>query len=264
MTDFPLRFAGSGNPIPPTISDRKILRAKRFSTAAIACIVQFFVAVGLAAWLHPHIPVFLVVFTVAMPVGGVGFGVLGRRNHAVVRAPRRANVAVRIGVVLVIGVIGILILLPNLCRTREPALVGKCHANIRNIWAGIQTYRQAHGGEYPPTLAALIVDPATGYPPDILVCPSNLNDSPADRHASAADLASQLEDPHHVSYVYVPPTFAGATVPQVILYERAENHHGAHLHVLYSDGQINYITVQEAKDLLPGFEAPASPAESRW
>jgi hypothetical protein len=218
----------------------------------------------LITWrLHPHIPDVLRVLLVALPVSGAILGLAGRRR--VPRDERRgANIVARVALVLVLFIFGIGLFLSSLCGgSREGAQVTRCKNNLSNIWLVIDSYTKSHGGNYPPTLEALVSDPSVGMSPELLLCPASNDSLPMG--SSRADMIDKLQnEPGHVSYVYVLPTVSPGTPPaadEVLLYEHPENHHRhGHLHVLFRNGEIRYLTRSEANALIPDLaNAPAPP-----
>ncbi len=152
--------------------------------------------------------------------------------------------------IIVIGAMLISVMLPSLCRAREPANRIKCASNLRQIGQAIWQYAQANSGHYPPSLAILLKqgDLAT----DVMVCPSS-NELPAsatDAAGAAKELetAEKNEDGHEscLSYIYVGRGQTIATVSEntIVAYEPMDNHNDAGTNVLFGDGHVEWMTKQ--------------------
>jgi prepilin-type processing-associated H-X9-DG protein len=149
--------------------------------------------------------------------------------------------------IIVIGVMAISVLLPSLCRAREPANRVKCANNLRQIGLAITDYARDNGGQYPPSLAVLL--PLEDLVPNVLVCPST-NDQASlatDTAGIVADLeAAETNAPGHkdcLSYVYVGRGLNTHTVSEavVVAYESLDNHGGDGTNVLFGDGRVEWI-----------------------
>jgi prepilin-type processing-associated H-X9-DG protein len=130
------------------------------------------------------------------------------------------------------------LLLPSLCRAREPANRIKCASNERQIGAAILLYAQEHGGRFPDRLEEVLL--AGEVPAEGFVCPSS-NDEKAPG-ATVQEAAVNLSKPHHLSYVYVGRALTTAAPPQTpVLYEYLDNHDNDGVNVLFADGHVEFV-----------------------
>lgn len=148
---------------------------------------------------------------------------------------------------IVIGVMGVAVFLPSLCRPRETANRVKCASNLRQIGQAILIYANAHGGQYPPSLATLAE--STDVAPEMMICPSSndVKSLAADAAGVVADLtAAETNAPGHkpcLSYVYVGRDFNAKTVKEteIVAYEPLENHEGQGTNALFGDGHVEFF-----------------------
>ena len=174
--------------------------------------------------------------------------------------PRRRWTPVRllawtVGVVAAFGLLGS-ILLPNLCRAREPANRAKCASNLHQIGLGILLYQQDNGQAYPDTLGRLVLTEQIGA--DVFVCPASADEkSPATQPAEMAADVDGGAAKHHCSYVYLGRGLSGnvpATMP--IVYERLDDHDDDGCNVLFGDGHAEWLTRDGAAAVLPAGAVP--------
>ena len=149
--------------------------------------------------------------------------------------------------ILVVGGMLISVMLPSLCRAREPANRVKCASNLKQIGLAITLYAQKYGGQFPPSLAVLpSVEDITA---EVMVCPSSNDERAAatDTAEVVAELtASEAKSPGHkhcMSYVYTGQalTQQTATADSVVAYEPVENHDGDGTSVLFGDGHVEFV-----------------------
>jgi len=151
-----------------------------------------------------------------------------------------------IGLVVIGGML-ISVLLPSLCRAREPANRIKCASNLRQIGQAIALYAHDNGGQYPPSLDVLLKQGDLSA--EVMVCPSS-NDVPAsaaDTAGAASELAAaENNEPGHdhcLSYVYTGRglTVATASAASIVAYEPLDNHNGSGTNVLFGDNHVEWI-----------------------
>lgn len=149
--------------------------------------------------------------------------------------------------IIVIGGMLISVMLPSLCKAREPANRVKCSANLRQIGLAISQYAEENGGHFPPSLAVLLKHADISL--ECLVCPSSNDErlSLTTTDEALADLAAAEQNApghkHGLSYVYVGGGWNAKTVPAtaVLAYEPLENHNGQGANVLYGDGHVDWV-----------------------
>jgi prepilin-type processing-associated H-X9-DG protein len=169
-------------------------------------------------------------------------------------APAKPGSGVRflawaVGLVVIGGML-VSVMLPSLCRSREPAHRVKCAANLKSIAQAITLYAHDHGGQYPPSLAML--PSAVDITADVMICPSS-NAERAEGIDTAAIVAAltaaETNAPNHkdcLSYVYIGKalTDKSATPTTVVAYEALTNHDDG-MNVLFGDGHVEFVSKQE-------------------
>jgi prepilin-type processing-associated H-X9-DG protein len=153
--------------------------------------------------------------------------------------------------ILVIGGMLISVMLPSLCRAREPANRVKCGSNLRQIGQAIALYAQGHGGQYPPSLAVLFS--TEDISAEVMICASSSDEKSAatDMKGVEAEVAAaEGNTPGHkhcLSYVYVGKglTERTATERTIVAYEPLENHGGQGVNVLFGDGHVEFYSKAE-------------------
>ena len=174
------------------------------------------------------------------------------------RLPRWARLLI---IDLVFGVSCVFLLasivLPNLGRAREPATRIKCASNLRQIGQACQMYASAHDGQYPDSLATLMVDEDLSS--GLFVCPTS-DDVPANG-PTTQPLLADFAKPGHCSYVYLGKglTSHQATPGTVIAYEPFSNHGNQGMNVLYGDGAVDWFDPQQAQRLLSELQSGHNP-----
>jgi prepilin-type processing-associated H-X9-DG protein len=164
------------------------------------------------------------------------------------------------GIVVGLGLIGS-ILLPDLCRAREPANRAKCASNLHQIGLAILLYQEDNGGAYPDTLGRVYLNEQIG--PEVFVCPSGNDERSAATQPSevAADIDAGPAK-HHCSYVYLGRGLTDKTVTAttVIAYDVLGDHDEDGGNVLYGDGHAEW---QAKAWYAMNFPATTRPAEGR-
>lgn len=161
--------------------------------------------------------------------------------------------------VMLLLVLGVLMLLPQLGRAREPANRIKCQSNLRQIGQALQMYANDNGGKLPddfPTLPA-----NEDLSPAVFVCPST-SEVPATGPTTQA-VVQAMKQPGTVSYLYLGKGLtSGDLIPDVVLaYEPMSNHDGAGMNVLFGDGHVEWIEGAIAKKLLNQFSSGKRPVK---
>jgi prepilin-type processing-associated H-X9-DG protein len=152
--------------------------------------------------------------------------------------------------------LAISILLPSLCRSSETANRVKCASNLRQIGQSIQIYAESHGGQYPDSLATLLL--TTDLAAECLVCPSSNDEkSPG---GTPAEQAANLQSRGHLSYIYLgnalTRTTATSTTP--VAYEPLTNHEDDGTNILFGDGHVEWFNRPGAAHIIPGLAASAA------
>lgn len=167
--------------------------------------------------------------------------------------PRRSGLrylAWAVGIVVIVGMMGS-VMLPSLCRAREPANRVKCGSNLRQIGQAISLYANENGGHYPPSLSVLLT--CEDLSPEVVTCPSTNDakaDAPTTRGMIAAIEAVEANRPGHqncLSYIYVGRNLTTKTVTDktIVAYEPLDNHDKDGTNVLYGDGSVEWVGKQE-------------------
>jgi prepilin-type processing-associated H-X9-DG protein len=124
-------------------------------------------------------------------------------------------------------------------RGRETANRVKCASNLRQIGQAILLYANDHDGQFPDTLQTLFKDEDLDLTPGVFVCPS-ANDVQA-TGATREEIARNLDEPNHMSYVYLGRGLTKASPKDtVVAYDREINHGRQGGNVLYADGHVDW------------------------
>lgn len=138
------------------------------------------------------------------------------------------------------------ILLPSLSRSREFANRVKCGNNLRSIGQAVVLYQGAKNGKMPKSLGAAMIE-TDAITLDTLVCPSSNNDAPAGEltDEQKIDWANQ-----HASYILLDISklkMDDLRADRVMAFEKPDNHDGDGINILYCDGHVDWVTLNEAK-----------------
>jgi prepilin-type processing-associated H-X9-DG protein len=132
----------------------------------------------------------------------------------------------------------------------------KCASNLRQIGQSIQLFADSHGGQYPDSLATLLLN--DGITAECLVCPSSNDEKAAG--ATPAEQAANLQSRGHLSYIYLgnglTTTTATSTTP--VAYEPLTNHEGDGTNILFGDGHVEWFNRIGAAHIIPGLTASAA------
>src|SRR4051794_31010393 len=153
--------------------------------------------------------------------------------------------------ILVIGGMLISVMLPSLCRAREPANRVKCGSNLRQIGQAIALYAQGHGGQYPASLAVLFS--TEDITAEVMICASSNDEKSAatDMKGVESEVAAAEGNTsghkHCLSYVYAGKglTERTATEKTIVAYEPLENHDGQGANVLFGDGHVEFFSKEQ-------------------
>ncbi len=139
--------------------------------------------------------------------------------------------------VVVIGGVFLLgsMLLPNLCKSSETANRVKCASNMKQIGIALKMFADEHQGRYPDQLSELIA--TEDLTPSVFICPSGTAE--ASTATSQAQLAADLLDPKHSSYIYIKQNAGMADLAVVI--EFLKNHDQDGMTVLFGDGHAEFM-----------------------
>ena len=158
-------------------------------------------------------------------------------------------------VVVLLGASSFLIL--SLRELRESANREKCAQNLRSLGMAMMLYANGHNGEYPDSFKSLLIEEQITSA--ILNCPST-NDEPAEGRDSA-EVASNLDQSNHLSYVYVGGGATTATVKptQLIAYEPPENHQQNGMNMLFDDGHVEWNSLADAQSRISSAATATQP-----
>lgn len=225
------------------------------SAAAVGCCVLFVLAILVAGMIHPEIPPSLVVMILALPIAAVVLGMAAQRSSA--GPARGARGATVFGCIVLLLAVGVSLLLPTLCRSREPANRVKCASNLRQIGQAIAVYANSHGGRFPPDLQTLAVE--SDLTSAAFVCPSS-NDIPANIN-KASDWAEAFKpDSHELSYVYVAGGLGTSDVSSesILAYENPHIHLDEGMNVLFGDYRVEWFPKSGADQIIAAHPSPQS------
>jgi hypothetical protein len=226
-------------------------RRSALAWIALGCALLFPVGVGMAGLLHPSIPAPLLITLVLLPLAAVVLGAIAksqiRRDGSV--GLGRAKAAVVLGGITLGLVLAVALLLPSLCRAREPANRIKCANNLRQIGLALDLYANDHGGRFPPTPELLITDAV--ITPDVFVCPSSQGERAIG--ATSQEQAQYFRShPECMSYVYVAGGLSKSEIgpDRILAYEPLNNHDDTGANVLYGDLRVEFIPKKEVERLI--------------
>ena len=145
------------------------------------------------------------------------------------------------GILVVLGVL-VSVLLPSLCKAREPANRAKCASNLHQIGLAILLYQQDNHRAYPDTLGRLVENEQVGA--GVFVCPSGNEESST--AATPAEMAADIDAgpaKHHCSYVYLGRGLTGdVPATTIVAYDAPDEHDGDGGNVLFGDGRAEWET----------------------
>ncbi len=167
----------------------------------------------------------------------------------------------RIGIGFV-GLIGLAsVILPSLCKSREPAYKAKCASNLHQIGLAISLYANENHGQYPDSFAALLKNEQITA--SVFTCPSS-NDEAAGGN-DQAEILTDFAKPHHQSYIYLGRglTIDTATADTILAYEPPESHSAEGGNILYGDGHADWLHAKDAKLLIDKAIAATQPTVTK-
>lgn len=125
----------------------------------------------------------------------------------------------------------------------------RCALHLRQIGYTIQEYASDNAGHYPDDWGVLLLDENESVSAGDFLCPSSDDDWPTG--ATTREIANNLMQPHHCSYIYFGKGLSTPVAPgRVIAAEQPENHDGKGMNVLFGDGQVKWVDKDEAAKLL--------------
>ena len=183
-----------------------------------------------------------------MSQGTLGYESAGDNGRVLKPRKSRARYLVWAVGILVVGGMLVSVMLPSLCRAREPANRVKCGSNLRQIGQAIGLYAQGHGGQYPPSLAVLFA--TEDITAEVMICASSTDEKSAAAEMKGVEAevaAAEANAPGHkhcLSYVYVGKglTDKTATEKTIVAYEPLENQAGQGVNVLFGDGHVEFYS----------------------
>lgn len=225
------------------------------SGAAVGCCAMFVLATVVAGMIHPQIPPLLVVMILALPIAAVVLGMTAQRSSA--GQARGARGATIFGCIVLLLAVATSLILPSLCRAREPANRVKCASNLRQIGQAIAVYANSHGGRLPTDLQTLAVD--SDLTAAAFVCPSS-NDIPANINKPSDWTEAFKPDSHELSYVYVGGGLGTSDVSSesVLAYENPHNHLDEGMNVLFGDYHVEWFPKSGADQIIAAHPSPQS------
>jgi len=173
---------------------------------------------------------------------------------------RKLPQAVRWLIVGCVGIAGFLMIAPfvptSTHHSREQAYRSLCRSNLHQIGLGIIMYCNNHGGTFPDSFQALMLD--TPISPAMFVCPSS-NDAPTTAPTTQA-MADDLNHPGHISYIYLGRGLTNKSVlpNQIIAYEPLGNHSDG-IDVLLGDGNARFVESPRAGKIISDATAGKNP-----
>jgi prepilin-type processing-associated H-X9-DG protein len=165
------------------------------------------------------------------------------------------------GGVLAVGAVVAAVIIPSMCRAREPANRIKCASNLRTIGQALFMYSNepANAGAFPPDLIA--VARTQDITADVFVCPSSYDDRP-----DTSDWADKMVPGNgFCSYVYYydpKQTIRTAPATFVLMYEPLADHDDDGVNFLFADGHVDWLEKKTAAAAIKELEARQNPPPS--
>lgn len=164
--------------------------------------------------------------------------------------------------ITIIGVVVFLfgsIMLPSLCKAREPANRVKCASNLRQISNALILFANDHQGKFPDQLSELIT--TEDLTAAVFVCPSS-STQVAPGNTPEETLAN-LASPKYCSYVYLKENRDKAD--KALVYERFGDHNEDGMNIVFGDMRVEFIAGGRAvdKDALKAMGIPAEEVGSK-
>lgn len=142
-----------------------------------------------------------------------------------------------------------------------------CDTHLRQVYALLVQYAEAHGELFPDSLATLAQNELThGHPIDKFTCPAlqplGYLSTPT-AQAVLSEIASKTP-----AYVYVAKGLrCNYDSHAPLIYDQPINHTsplrgGTGIHVLYADGRVEWLDEQLARRFLNGVSAESNPSRS--
>lgn len=129
------------------------------------------------------------------------------------------------------------ILLPSLAKARELSKRSVCAANLKEIGAAIHTYASTNESRFPPDFKTLVA--AQFLVPKQFRCPGSSAGPPAD---------DPTEEELGACYIYIAGQNADSNPENVLVYEKNVNHKCEGGHVLFVDGHVEFLPVDQVKE----------------
>ena len=177
------------------------------------------------------------------------------------RKPREGITAGRMAVLIVVvgGLVAYLLYLavsPSVHRAREAGRRASCGTNLMQIGSSLLLYANRNGGRFPNALEDLVANGT--LPPELLICPSAHDHTPAPGKTAAEQVAN-LAKGKHLSYVYAGKGQTYRLTKQILIYEPLELHDGEGVNVLYNDMTVQFLPRAAAMTAIPALgPAPVS------
>ena len=150
-------------------------------------------------------------------------------------------------VLVALGGVIYVVMQPAIRRARETSHRAACIGNLQQIGTALQMYASDWNGQFPDSLDPLVLNGTLSV--DSLVCPSS-GDTVVPGSTFPEQLAN-LAKGKHQSYVYVGKGLSALSPRQPVAYEPLHHHQNAGVHVLYSDGTVQFLPASVAVTALP-------------
>jgi prepilin-type processing-associated H-X9-DG protein len=131
-------------------------------------------------------------------------------------------------------------------KVRGPQVM--CQSHQKNIGHAIATYANANNGQYPPNLGALVENLES---PIVFTCPNADKHIPENWQDMTVEQRTEWVN-KNTSYVYLGAglTTQTATPETIVLHDRENRHQGEGMNLLYGDGRVQFVPVQQAKQAI--------------
>lgn len=157
------------------------------------------------------------------------------------------------------------ILLPSLNRARETANRVKCASNLRMMGQATLLYGTNHQNAYPPDQGTMLDQ--VDLVPEMFICPS-ASEADAGSGIPREEWSAWANEHSHYVYLGAGMKLTETDAATVIAYDRPQNHDDEGINVLFGDGHVSWLNLNDAREIIlaqnpdaPGFDGAGDDVE---